>query len=643
MDRPELAVVRRTVELLGSFQHRSPQFLTHEFHPFECIRIGGGFLFRQIEEPVDPVDFGRMVDFCPQLEISWEHRLKSDRGVDDFADNVFHPMPFQRVVELFHFRGGRTVHQAEMFLHKSIHIGGDIPHHFAEHIVVHEVGDPVFGFRFQETAENLRSGFFEKTADRPRREGGNIQHRPAAAFADIGPQIGFAVQFLFPVLHQLQGSGLTLRIAFIPRPGLRQLDDHVVRNVRIGDFGVGGISHHGDVSRHPFLFQFPRDVRFELPDQVAAFLGIPGGEDGPAFRTMAGIHTVTRHDVEEREAVTGSLPVGLSVGHDDATRGCALSAQERFGVQIDHVFQIFIAVAQLPPDFVDVFRIDAVDPFPVVAQGKIFRMGLGETLDQPQIGQPVAVRQIQRAHPGLEEMPHSDFPDRSPTVERDLFSQCAMPVISLTVGIVRPVDDVDFRQFPVAFPGNDRADLAGKIEPHAAETFQKFINAVQRSPFVPLRDVFLGIRPGVVVARDHDPVANGFDNVAVTVQFIQIEPGQLRAGRSQNECRLFARGVRGHGNLAAERVLEIRDRRLALRRRKKFRNDFCLLPLHFQPRHRAAVKPIVLVERATYEFHATVREVRTFVGEVDLVSHRSFHANQRRKASLRERFRRRTV
>ena len=73
-----------------------------------------------------------------------------------------------------------------------------------------------------------------------------------------------------------------------------------------------------------------------------------------------------------------------------------------------------------------------------------------------------------------------------------------------------------------------------------------------------MRDRFLWIRPGVVVACDHDPAADGFDDIAVPVQFRKVESGKCRAGRPQNECRLFAGGFRGHGDFASDDFFQIK-------------------------------------------------------------------------------------
>ena len=90
------------------------------------------------------------------------HNFGADGSIPDIGHDIFQPMVFNGIIELFHFSSGRTIHQPAMFFDESIDIGVVVPEDFPENVIIHGVEDPEICFRFQECSESVGRDFFEE-------------------------------------------------------------------------------------------------------------------------------------------------------------------------------------------------------------------------------------------------------------------------------------------------------------------------------------------------------------------------------------------------------------------------------------------------------------------------------------------------
>ena len=100
------------------------------------------------------------------------------------------------------------------------------------------------------------------------------------------------------------------------------------------------------------------------------------------------------------------------------------------------------------------------------------------------------------------------------------FSQIFFAVINLPVGVVRSVNYVNLRYFPVFFAGDDCSVLAGKVEANTSETLQKFIDAIERTSFIIVGNLSLcRIYNRIIDSCNDDFITDRFDDVTVSIQF----------------------------------------------------------------------------------------------------------------------------
>ena len=219
------------------------------------------------------------------------------------------------------------------------------------------------------------------------------------------------------------------------------------------------------------------------------------------------------------------MPPGLAVGHEGAGGSGRLALEKGGGILIDHLFHRGVET-EMSVAGAGSGDVGAVHTGTVTSESEVFGVTLAESLDQPQFGKSVAVGDTQRAHALIEvgQAGHREFchgfREIVLFVPVEIFELDAVDLPELAV---RTVGDVDGRQCPVLFDGDDGSHGTGKIEFDAAEAFKKVVDTVDSAP---LHETFAESTGGSFIIADDDDVAfEGFDKESVTVKFGKVDTG----------------------------------------------------------------------------------------------------------------------
>ena len=99
----------------------------------------------------------------------------------------------------------------------------------------------------------------------------------------------------------------------------------------------------------------------------------------------------------------GEPPGNSAVPVLNAPAGSRFAGQEGNGILIDLIFECHIAETEVPQIVVGISHLDfGIPPSAVFVESKVFRVGLAETLNKPQIAETVAVGDVQGTGAQLE-------------------------------------------------------------------------------------------------------------------------------------------------------------------------------------------------------------------------------------------------